>query len=68
MVNGWSIGTVTSIITWHCHNVCTIHDKDTKLTSVFLKMSPNSTWNSQGSLYRRSDLGLPTILKWQPGQ
>ena len=32
-----NIGTVASIITWHCHNVCTIHDKDTKLTSVFLK-------------------------------
>ena len=26
-----------------------------KLTSVFLKMSPGSSWNSQGSLYRRSD-------------
>ena len=35
-----NIGTVASIITWHCHNICTIHDKDTKLTSVFLKMSP----------------------------
>ena len=22
-------------------------------------MSPNSSWNSQGSLYRRSDLWLP---------
>ena len=42
--------------------IATIHDKDTKLTSVFLKMSPNSSWNSQGSLYRRSDLGLPTML------
>ena len=28
------------------------HDKDTKLTSVFLKMSPNLSWYSQGSLYR----------------
>ena len=23
----------------HCHNVCTINDKDTKLTSLFLQMS-----------------------------
>ena len=28
-----------------------IHDKYTKLISVFLKISPNSSWNSQGSLY-----------------
>ena len=35
-----NIGTVASILTWHCHNVCTIHDKDTKLTSVFLKCHP----------------------------
>ena len=34
-----NIGTVTSIIICHCHNVCTIHYKDSKLTSVFLKMS-----------------------------
>ena len=40
---------VASIITWHCHNVCKIHDKDTKLTSLFLKMSPNSFWLSQGT-------------------
>ena len=46
----------------HCHNVCRIHDKDTKLTSVFLKMSPILSWNSQGSLYRRSDLGLYDTL------
>ena len=25
---------------------------------VMLKMSPNSAWHSEGSLYRRSDLGL----------
>ena len=25
----------------HSHNVCTLHDKDTKLTSLFLQMSPN---------------------------
>ena len=61
-----NIGIVASIITWNCHNVCTVHDKYTKLTSVFLKMSPNSSWNSQGSLYRCSDLGLPTILEWVP--
>ena len=41
-----NIGTVSSIITWHCHNVCTIHDKDTTLTSSLLKMSPNSSWDS----------------------
>ena len=39
-----------------------IHDQDKKLTSVFLKISPNSSWISQGSLYRSSELGLPTIL------
>ena len=57
-----NIGTVASIITWNCHNVCTVQDKYTKLTSVFLKISPNSSSNSQGSLYRRSNLGLTTIL------
>ena len=31
-----NIGTVASI-TWYCHNVCKIHNKDTKLISVFLK-------------------------------
>ena len=57
------MGTVASIIMWHCHNVCTIHDKDTKLTSVFLKMSPNhshkknsngcwgSSWNSKLAIH-----------------
>ena len=28
---------------------------------TYFKMSPNLSWNSQGSLYRCSDLGLPTI-------
>ena len=33
-----------------------IHDKTQNLLrTVFLKMSPNLSWNSQGSLYRRSD-------------
>ena len=31
-----NIGIVASIISWHNHNVYTIHDKHTKLTSVFL--------------------------------
>ena len=26
----------------YCHIISTIHDKDTKVTSVFLKLSPNS--------------------------
>ena len=34
----------------------------TKLTLDFLKMSPNLSWNSQGSLHRRSDLGLLTLI------
>ena len=31
-----NIGTVASIITWHCHNVC-VHDKDTNLLHFSLK-------------------------------
>ena len=30
-----NIGIVASIISWHCHNVCTIHDKHTKLMVDF---------------------------------
>ena len=35
-----NIGTVASIITWHCHNDCTIHDKGKKLLLFSLKCHP----------------------------
>ena len=35
-----NIGIVASIISWHCHNVCTMHEKDTKLTKFSLKCHP----------------------------
>ena len=35
-----NIGIVASIVSWHCHNVCTIHDKTLKLLQFSLTWDP----------------------------